>query len=97
MTLEDWAAGRQASWNTAETIVAGIVERAVGRVPSTLIRIQGGAQNEVWEASLGDGDVVVRIAHRRDARLASEAWALDRATEVGAPVARGWRSRTTRW
>ena len=86
MTHADWLVEHHSRWQTNREVLTEAVRRA-GFDPSGVERIVVGQAHEVYAVTAAtDEELIVRMAHRRDPKFASEAAAIARVRDAGIPA-----------
>lgn len=84
-------AGGQATkeFKTSQATVFKLVRDATAEIAAKRVKVERGSANEVYVVTTHEeNDYIVRIRHYGEVPFAQEAWALEQARQVGAPVAR---------
>ena len=82
----DWLVEHHSRWQTNSEFLAEAA-RLAGFDPVEIERIVVGQANEVYALTAANGEeLIVRMAHRRDPKFASEAAAIERVREAGVPA-----------
>ena len=86
VTHADWLAEHHSRWQTSRELLVEAARHA-GFDAIEIERIVVGQANEVYALTAGTGEeFIVRMAHRRDPKFASEAAAIARVREAGVPA-----------
>jgi aminoglycoside phosphotransferase (APT) family kinase protein len=76
-------------FKTPQATIFKLVRDATAEIPAKRARIPRGYDNEVYVVTTHEeNDYIVRVQHYGDVPFAQEAWALEQARQVGAPVAK---------